>query len=110
MEHGYVDDAAVIKGANDAAFFINTIGRGFQNKLFTGLALGLPTIVHETMDPRIRDLTNTLAFICSSELDIFRAIDYVRTANFVELKQRRENTLKLIEEEYSFASIRNSIL
>ena len=81
IQKGYFNNPSTVYSENHAAFLPNSIGRGFQNKLFSCLAIGLPTIAHVSMNPlgrpphdqQIGSCANPVLF-CDSESDYMNAL------------------------------------
>ena len=89
---GYFESADEIYRENHAAFLPNSAGRGFQNKLFTCLSIGLPTIAHFSMNPMglhvsadRGSLADNPAIFCRTDADYMSAISSVF---LLELHQR----------------------
>jgi hypothetical protein len=75
IAHGYVDTLASLAEHNHAAFLPNPIGRGFQNKLLSCVALGLPTIAHTSMSPHsTAEPSSGPVIYCESQSDYDQAL------------------------------------
>jgi len=81
---GFFDSPREVYSDNHAAFLPNSIGRGFQNKLFTCLSLGLPTIAHVSMNPlglnqlySNQDFSPNPAIFCQTDSDYMSALSHV---------------------------------
>ena len=84
IHKGYFHSAQEVYQDNHAAFLPNSIGRGFQNKLFSCLSIGLPTIAHTSMNPlgphcwrEQRARPNNPAIFCKTDADYMEALSRV---------------------------------
>ena len=96
IAHGYVDTLDCMAQQNHAAFLPNPIGRGFQNKLLSCVALGLPTIAHTSMSPHHPDEPAPgPVFYCRNQTDYDNAL-----LNLWPLSQEQRDAIAQASETY----------
>ena len=89
VHKGYYESVQEVFAENHAAFLPNSVGRGFQNKLFTCLSIGLPTVAHESMNPvglhtsaYRGSMSDNPVIFCRTEADYMSAISSVFLMDF----------------------------
>jgi hypothetical protein len=110
VNHGYVENLNCIADNNHAAFLPNRIGRGFQNKMFSCLALGMPTIAHISMNPdNPKDVSRSPVIYCRKQKEYEEALIKVWTLTEEDRKRIAKESLDYIVNNCSSLAIEGKI-
>jgi hypothetical protein len=110
IAHGYIETLDCLAEQNHAAFLPNPIGRGFQNKLLSCVALGLPTIAHASMSPHsAKETTPGPVVYCQSQADYENALRRMWTLSEGDREAIASSSKAYVEQFFSSRTINRSL-
>ena len=108
--HGYVENLDCLIEHNHAAFLPNPIGRGFQNKLLSCVALGLPTIADASMSPHSGKVPSRGPVIyCQEQQEYENALMKLWELSWLDRIKITQESLDYLEKHFSSKMIKNNI-